>query len=63
MENLITIADGAAKLGVHPETLRLMLRKRELTGVKVGKSWRVLESDLAAYVAANTIPAKVEARP
>jgi excisionase family DNA binding protein len=63
MENLLSIEETAQKLKTHPETIRRYLRKKELTGVKIGNGWRVRESDLSAFINARVIPAKVEARP
>ncbi len=57
MSALLTIEETAEKLKMHPETMRDYLRERKITGVKVGRSWRVRESDLVAFIAANTIPA------
>jgi len=37
---------AAAALGVKPETIRQWLRSGRLGGVKVGRLWRVRESDL-----------------
>jgi excisionase family DNA binding protein len=58
MENLYTVEEAASKLKIHHETMRDYLRERKITGVKVGRSWRVRESDLTAFVTANVIPAK-----
>jgi excisionase family DNA binding protein len=58
MENLYTVEEAAEKLKIHHETMRDYLRERKITGVKVGRSWRVRESDLSAYINANVIPAK-----
>lgn len=37
---------AAAALDVKPETIRQWLRSGKLGGVKVGRLWRVRESDL-----------------
>lgn len=58
MENLLTVEETAEKLKAHPETVRDWIRKRELSGVKLGRSWRVRESDLQEFVNARLIPAK-----
>jgi len=63
MENLFSINTAAARLECHPETLRRIIRRGELTAVKVGRSWRVRESDLTAFLEKNTVPANFEARP
>lgn len=61
MEDLFTIEETAEKLKAHPETVRDWLRTRQLTGVKLGRSWRVRESDLREFVNARVIPAKPKA--
>jgi excisionase family DNA binding protein len=63
MENLFSINTAAARLECHPETLRRIIRRGELTAVKVGRSWRVRETDLTAFLQAHTVPAKVESEP
>jgi excisionase family DNA binding protein len=55
-----SITTAAARLECHPETLRRIIRRGELTALKVGKSWRVSETDLLAYLAAHTVKAKSE---
>jgi excisionase family DNA binding protein len=58
MENLLTIEETAAKLKMHPETVRQWLRDGKLAGVKLSRDWRVRESDLAAFINARLVPAK-----
>jgi excisionase family DNA binding protein len=41
---------AAEALGVKPETIRQWLRSRKLGGVKVGRLWRVRESDLQKFL-------------
>jgi excisionase family DNA binding protein len=47
---LLTVTEAAKRLSMHPETLRDYLRAGTLRGVKTGRSWKVEESELAAYV-------------
>jgi excisionase family DNA binding protein len=49
-EKLLTPEDAAKALLVKPETLRGWLRTGKLKGVKVGRLWRVRESDLDAFL-------------
>ncbi len=49
-EKLLTPEDAAQALVVKPETLRGWLRTGKLKGVKVGRLWRVRESDLEAFL-------------
>lgn len=58
MEHLYTTEEAAAKLKIHHETMRGYLREHKITGVKIGRSWRVRESDLSAFVNAN-VPATI----
>jgi excisionase family DNA binding protein len=60
MENLLAPEEAAEKLGLHTETVRKWLREKRIGGVKVGRKWRVRESDLQRFVAANAIPADFE---
>ncbi len=62
MESLLSIDDAAAALKSHPETVRRFIREGQLAGVKLGRSWRVREADLRAFVDARVIPAKGEAK-
>lgn len=39
----------AERLGLHPNTIRLWLRQGAMPGVRIGRLWRVRESDLEAY--------------
>ncbi len=58
MENLLSIEETAAQLKTHPETIRRYIRENKLAGVKLGRSWRVRESDLSAFINARLVPAK-----
>ena len=58
MENLFSISTAAALIDCHPETLRRIIRRGELTAVKVGRDWRVRETDLDAFLVARTVSAK-----
>ncbi len=49
-EKLLTIEDAAKALIVKPETLRGWLRTGKIKGVKVGRLWRIRESDLEAFL-------------
>jgi len=58
MESLLSIDETAEKLKSHPETVRRFIREGQLAAVKLGRSWRVRESDLTAFVNARVVPAK-----
>jgi len=50
-EKLYTPEGAAEALMVSPKTVREWLRTGKLGGVKVGRLWRVRESDLTAFLA------------
>ena len=49
-EKLFTPEDAAKTLLVKPETIREWLRAGKLKGVKMGRLWRVRESDLETFL-------------
>jgi excisionase family DNA binding protein len=49
-EKLLTPEDAAKILVVEAETVRSWLRDGKLKGVKMGRLWRVRESDLAEFL-------------
>jgi excisionase family DNA binding protein len=50
MNELLTIEQAAEKLQMHPETVRRLLRKREIPGVKLGRrEWRIPADALREY--------------
>jgi excisionase family DNA binding protein len=52
-------SDAAHHLGVSERTVLRMIERRELRGYKIGKVWKVRESDVMAYLeAAASMPEK-----
>lgn len=49
-EKLLTPEDVAKSFAVKPETVREWLRTGKLKGVKVGRLWRIRESELEAFL-------------
>lgn len=49
-EKMLKAADVAKRLNASPPTVRAMLERGELRGIKVGRAWRVPESILNAFV-------------
>ena len=47
---LYTVKEIAVLLSLTEETIREKLRKKELKGVKIGKSWRVSNENLKAFI-------------
>ncbi|MCD6032226.1 MAG: Helix-turn-helix domain [Thermomicrobiales bacterium] len=51
---LLTLAEAAAYLRVHPRTMTRLLQTRQVPGVRVGRQWRIRKTDLDAYFTAGT---------
>lgn len=47
------LEEAARFLGMHRDTLRERAAAGIIPGAKIGKSWRFLDADLAAYLRAN----------
>lgn len=47
-EDVFTVEQFAERLKLHPKTVLRFIRDGRLRAVKVGKSWRILRSDLEA---------------
>ena len=45
-----TVDEVADLLKLKSETIRVMLRDKEINGFKAGKAWRVTEEDLKKYI-------------
>jgi len=45
-EHLVTTRQLAKLLQIHEETVRRWVREKRLTGLKIGRSWRVPSSEL-----------------
>lgn len=51
MPALLTAAQAAERLNISAKRVRLLLRAGKLPGVHIGRSWRIPEASLAAYLA------------
>ena len=49
-EKLLTVKDVAKVLLVKPTTIRKWLKAGKLKGMKMGRLWRVRESELEAFL-------------
>ena len=49
-EKLLTVEDAAKVLLVKPTTVREWLKASKLKGMKMGRLWRVRESELEAFL-------------
>ncbi|MFH1227086.1 MAG: helix-turn-helix domain-containing protein [Planctomycetota bacterium] len=50
MNKLLTLKEVAEYLKVHINTVRRLIEKKQLPGLKVGWQWRVREGDLETFV-------------
>ena len=58
MEKHVPVADLAKKLSCSRETVRRMLRAGEISGLKVGKDWRVDPAAAILALSQGATPAK-----
>jgi excisionase family DNA binding protein len=49
-ENVYTVEQTAKLLHLSQETVKRLLRSGRLGGMKIGRLWRVRESDLEAFI-------------
>ena len=54
LTDYLTVFEAAKVIGLHPETLRRLIRQKEaglkgLDGHKLGNTWYIRRSDLEAY--------------
>jgi excisionase family DNA binding protein len=48
-EHLHTVEEAAERLKLHPKTVLRLIRSEKLRATKIGKSYRILRSDLDAF--------------
>lgn len=48
-ERLFTVEEAAARLNLHPKTVRRHIRDGRLTATRIGKSYRIRAADLDAF--------------
>ena len=53
MDKLLTPEEAAERLSVSPKGVKNWLRQGKLRGLKVGRLWRISESDLGAFLDAS----------
>ena len=63
-ERLHTVQQVADQLKLNPKTVLRLIHEGRLQGARIGKSYRILDSDLRAFagMAAGVGPASVKAR-
>ena len=52
-ERLYSVEEAAEALGISPLTLGNWLRAGKIIGTKIGRKWRITESDLQAFIDKN----------
>lgn len=60
-DKALAIKEVSSLLSVHSSTIRKLLQKGLLNGLKVGRSVRVWQSSLEAYIADNTLQSQSQA--
>ncbi len=50
MDTYLTSDQVAKRLQLHPNTIRVYLRRGDLPAVKVGKGYRIKESDVVKFM-------------
>ena len=56
MEQYYSRQQVADKLGVHINTIRNLMKRGEITGIRVGNNWRIAESEIARYIESAKTP-------
>ena len=49
-EQWLTVEDIAKELSVHPETVRVWIRKRELNAIAIKRTYRIRRSDFDEFI-------------
>ena len=52
-ERLYSVEEAAEAMGISPLTLGDWLRAGKIVGTKIGRKWRITESDLQAFIDAG----------
>lgn len=56
-EEFYTVEQTAERLKLHPKTVLRLIREERLRATRIGKSYRVLRSDLEAFAGVSGTPA------
>jgi excisionase family DNA binding protein len=57
---LYTVPEVARRLQVDPKTVRLWIRDKQITAIRVGREWRFRDEDIEAYLARHVSTATRE---
>lgn len=60
VERLYTVDEAAEALRLTPQVIRQLLRERRLRAAKIGRMWRIKESDLNAFFEENVPGGKAD---
>ena len=52
-ERLYTLKEASEALGISPLTLRKWIIAGQIVGTKIGKQWRITETDLQNFIEKN----------
>jgi excisionase family DNA binding protein len=52
-ERLYTLKEASEALGISPLTLRKWIIAGQIVGTKIGKQWRITETDLQDFINKN----------
>jgi len=55
MARILTVEQAAEKLQLTPKTTRKLLRDGKMPGRKVGRAWRVLETEIERWVGGSEL--------
>jgi excisionase family DNA binding protein len=47
--NLLSVLEAARRLDMDESQLRVMLRKKRIPGIKLGRDWAIRESDVIEF--------------
>jgi excisionase family DNA binding protein len=61
-QKMLTMKQFAERLGMSEEWARKRVQRRQISFVRIGRSVRILESELDRLVQANLVPAQEERR-
>ena len=50
MDQLMTVDEVAQCFRVHPSTIYLLLKKRQVTAIKVGREWRFMSTGIYQWI-------------
>jgi excisionase family DNA binding protein len=59
-QDLLSVFDIASRLNLHVKTVRGYVRDGRLKGIRIGKSYRILRSDLEAFTGQPLPPSESE---